>query len=69
MLKPEQVPIDVVREMYRQMIMPGAEDDPRRAIAAVLNVWPGMIDGKALTDFQGVIPAIILPLTTENTND
>jgi hypothetical protein len=65
MLKPKQIPIDVVREMHRQMIMPGA--DPRCAIAAVLNAWPGMLIRPSVPDgvwhsYDCSRARIILPL-------
>jgi hypothetical protein len=66
MIKFKQVPDEVVDAAVAMRDRGGGMRD---IVRTAINAWPGMINGKALTDFQGVIPAIILPLTQENTDD
>ena len=59
MIKPEQVP-DEVADMLWQVICDKPGIEPKKAIAATLNAWPGMIHGKYFAE-----PSIILPLPQE----
>jgi hypothetical protein len=68
MLKPEQIPDEVAWKLHDKLWSVGgcSVDDIRAAIAAALNVWPGMSQ-LAENDSASIreMAALILPLPTE----
>lgn len=60
MLEDRDMALEAVRELSRQMAIPGA--DPRRALVAALNAWPGAFVNKG----NGGLPVRLhLPLPQE----
>jgi len=71
MLKPEQVPDEVVATLVNALYdnrVDVAWSDARAALAAALAAWPG-VTVNTHHDNMGEYNAIHLPLSTENTND
>ena len=72
MIKPEHIPDEVAWKLHDKLWSVGGHsvDDVRAAIAAALNAWPNRVtvkdDGRRQTY---IIPAIILPLPTEASDD
>jgi hypothetical protein len=56
------LPLAAVRELSRQMTMPGV--DPRRALTAALNAWEGAFSTQTLVNRQAT-DVLILPLPKE----
>ena len=70
MIKPEQVPDEVVWKLHDKLWKHGGPsvDEARKAIAAALNAWPGMRLGK-YRDVAGDNDRIILPLPPQEASD
>jgi hypothetical protein len=66
MIKPEQIPYEVKMRM-RAVLLDG-ETDEAVAIAAAINVWPG-VEVEPTHEGYPAWPHIILPLPEENNND
>ena len=71
MIRPEQVPKEVADALWQAICdKPGIE--PKKAIAAALNAWPGMEQDQLFHGFTDGThyfqPRLILPLT-EKTDD
>ena len=78
MIKPEQIPDDVVRSARRAWLVAddGAVNDWRKAIAAAINAWPkmsttaGLSSVDAFGNHHEVHPMTIhLPLPKEKNDD
>ncbi len=65
MIKPEQIPDEVVNA-YMHMIVYGGVDGAE-AIAAAINAWPG-VEVEPTHESYPAWPHIILPLPQENNN-
>ena len=62
MIKPEQIPDEVVEELHGLVAWIGNSDGAREAIAAALNAWPNAIPTTATDHLLVARPALILPL-------
>lgn len=62
MLKPEQIPHEAMKAFYEQMAI---TINPREAVAAALNAWPGW-EGSWTGDGDTLRRTIILPLPTQD---
>lgn len=68
MIKPEQIPDEVVEAAHRAALEAdfNMRDQLRAAIVAAINTWPGRFSGNAWPDLA---PTIVLPLSHENNDD
>lgn len=68
MIKPEQIPDDVVRSARRAWLVAddGAVNDWRKAIAAAINAWPGAVLKIGLSWPENFID---LPIQKEKNDD
>jgi hypothetical protein len=64
-IKPEQIPDEVVDAMLESIGSFFCRAEARAACAAMLAAWPGRFNGNAWPDLA---PTIVLPLTQENNN-
>lgn len=75
MLKPEQIPDDVWVQVALRLESCGAvvsDYVAKRVAAEVINAWPGMgpiRTDQPIGDWCDKLPAIILPLPQEKTDD
>ena len=69
MIKPEQIPPEVVATVRRNLFCNAY--DACWIVAAALNAWPGMGRVEGLMDGDDVVapPAIFLPFEQENSDD
>ncbi len=65
MIKPDQIPDEVVEALHSLFAWIGNSDGAREAIAAALNAWPQMHVGAPWVIGVPNAPSIILPLPQE----
>ena len=71
MIKPEQVPDEVVWKLHDKLWKHGGPsvDETRKAIAAALSAWPGMHLGAPWVIGVPNVTSIILPLPAQEARD
>jgi len=72
MLKPEQVPYDVVRAAYAAWAGGGGNNvlsAMESAIAAAINAWPGVYANGLQKGWKHYTPALILPIPPQETDN
>lgn len=62
MLKPEQVPDEVVKRFATRQFPKCTDKLMRSMLADAINAWPGMVERRS---WDGSLGRIILPLTQE----